>query len=202
MYPCWCFVYPGTYIVIEASRRNNGDRARLLGDWMPADEPFCLQFWYHMFGQHTGSLNVYIKKNSSHVEQLVWQQKGNQGNRWIFAQTTVNASSAFKVKVLCSTLTALDDGGLSWLIVWIVLIIFPACEKDSCPETNWFSVQNVAATFPWIYCRFHWVGYIWVQCLCPVVYFGRSNWERQWRRHGSGRLDNSGGCMPDHHSPR
>lgn len=64
---------------------------------MERNKLICLQFWYHMFGKHTGQLNVYIATNTS--ETLTWSQSGNQGDRWMLAQTTLTSQLTFKVKL-------------------------------------------------------------------------------------------------------
>lgn len=86
----------GVYVFIEASQRSPGDRARLLSDWLKPKEPACLQFWYHMHGKHIGGLKIILKANRT--ERTIWQQglKG-QGDRWIFAQTTIQNNSPYKV---------------------------------------------------------------------------------------------------------
>lgn len=48
----------------------------------------CLSFWYHMYGDSTGTLNFYIKTGSG-LGSLVWTRKGSQGNQWIKAGVTV-----------------------------------------------------------------------------------------------------------------
>lgn len=94
----WSF-WIGTYIYIEASRRSHGDRARLMSEWIEPNKVICLQFWYHMFGKHIGQLNAFLATNSS--EMLVWSLSGNQGDKWMFAQTTLQAKNRFKVCLIC-----------------------------------------------------------------------------------------------------
>ncbi|XP_076116199.1 MAM and LDL-receptor class A domain-containing protein 1-like isoform X1 [Mytilus galloprovincialis] len=73
----------GHYIHIEASDpRQLGNKARLISPVsLPAEEG-CLQFWYHMYGSHIGTLNVYVKSNGL-LGIAVWSKKGNKGNGWI-----------------------------------------------------------------------------------------------------------------------
>ena len=92
-----CTIFSGSYIYIEASGRNFGDKARLLSDWMEPDETVCFQFWYHMYGSNIGNLSIYLKTNQS--EKLVWSLSGDQGNRWRFGQTALNSTRWYKVRV-------------------------------------------------------------------------------------------------------
>lgn len=86
----------GIYIFIEASQRSSGDRARLISDWLIPKEPACLQFWYHMHGRHIGALNIFLKTKRSEI--TVWQEGSrDHGDRWIFAQTTIQNDNSYKV---------------------------------------------------------------------------------------------------------
>ena len=87
--------FAGSYIYIEASKKNPGDGARFLSDEIEPNENVCVQFWYHMHGSDTGNLSIYVKTNQS--ETLVWRLSGDQGNRWRFGQTTLNSPSLYKV---------------------------------------------------------------------------------------------------------
>ena len=93
---CWFFIFAGSYIFIEASQKNPGDKARLLSGWIEPNETICVQFWYHMHGSDIGNLSIYLKTNQS--ETLVWRLSGDQGNRWRFAQTALNSPSLYKVR--------------------------------------------------------------------------------------------------------
>lgn len=100
---CWT----GAYIYTEASRRSQGDRARLMSEWIEPSTVICLQFWYHMFGKHIGQLNVFQATNSS--EMLVWSLSGNQGDKWMFTQATLQAEDRFKVCLLKSVSSHILD---------------------------------------------------------------------------------------------
>ena len=87
--------FSGSYIFIEASQKNTGDKARLLSDEIEPSETVCIQFWYHMYGSDIGNLSIYLKTNQS--ETLVWSLSGDQGNRWRFGQTALNSLSLYTV---------------------------------------------------------------------------------------------------------
>lgn len=88
----------GVYIFIEASQHSPGDRACLVSDWLAANEPSCLQFWYHMYGRHIGALNIILKTNQS--ERQVWhQERIDHGDKWIFAQTPIQEDRPYKVSI-------------------------------------------------------------------------------------------------------
>ncbi|XP_031561610.1 uncharacterized protein LOC116297509 isoform X2 [Actinia tenebrosa] len=74
----------GKYIYIEASDEQAGEKALLSSDFIKGTQSVCIQFWYHMSGIETGSLNIYRKSNNS--MNLLWSQSGDKGNSWLFGQ--------------------------------------------------------------------------------------------------------------------
>lgn len=73
----------GYYLYMESSQPNRpGYRAILLGP--PVDSQnlvFGIQFWYHMYGRHTGPLTVSVRFSSGDEREL-WHLEGDQGNQW------------------------------------------------------------------------------------------------------------------------
>ncbi|XP_078369213.1 uncharacterized protein LOC144653157 isoform X3 [Oculina patagonica] len=119
----------GAYIYIEASKRRQGDRARLMSEWMEPNKVICLQFWYHMFGKHIGQLNVFMASSSS--ETLVWSVSGNKGDKWNFAQTTLQENNRFKFILEGVTLNG-SEGDIAMDDVTVL--------EESCHEnTEWKS---------------------------------------------------------------
>lgn len=45
----------------SSSPRHLNDSARLVSATVPANQQYCLQFYYHMYGANINSLNVYLK---------------------------------------------------------------------------------------------------------------------------------------------
>ncbi|XP_022810271.1 uncharacterized protein LOC111347272, partial [Stylophora pistillata] len=117
------FSKDGFYIYIEASRRNFGDEARLLSDWMKPNETVCVKFWYHMHGSDIGNLSIYLKTNQS--ETLVWMVSGDQGNRWRYGQTALNSTLWFKFVLE----GAVGTGSKGDIAVDDFTVVDGACEK-------------------------------------------------------------------------
>ena len=75
--------------------------------------PWCLEFYYHMYGNDIGSLSVYVREDNGQ-EALVWERSGNQGNAWHRASVHIY-KDLFLVAFLASggqgprRLIALDD---------------------------------------------------------------------------------------------
>ena len=88
----------GYYVYIETSSpRKANDTARLESAVIPSTQQKCLQFWYHMYGPHVDTLNVYTKINSQ-LGSPVWTKSGTQRNKWRHATVSLTVSSKFQVK--------------------------------------------------------------------------------------------------------
>ncbi len=100
--PVFCYieignVFTGYYVYIESSSpRKKGDKARISKQYtsLPAGGS-CLSFWYHMFGSHTGRLNVYVRKSASgSLGNTSWSMIGQQGNKWVKGQVSLPGTTA------------------------------------------------------------------------------------------------------------
>lgn len=86
----------GWYVYIETSwPRKANDTARLISDMIPSTSQMCLQFWYHMYGDHIGDLTVYL--SSGTTKTVLWKKSGTQGPRWRHATVDVTSASKFKL---------------------------------------------------------------------------------------------------------
>lgn len=84
------YIYIGKYIYIETSApRRRGDKARILSPQVPGGSPLCFQFYYHMYGPHIGTLNVFVKSVALNGSQTVWTKSLNQGNKWVLGEVTI-----------------------------------------------------------------------------------------------------------------
>lgn len=83
----------GYYMYIEASSpRKQNDTARLFSPVYSSDlTPGCFVFWYHMYGASTGTLRVFMKKESQMFSELtpVWEREGEQGNLWLQSSLSI-----------------------------------------------------------------------------------------------------------------
>ncbi|EDO33376.1 predicted protein, partial [Nematostella vectensis] len=89
------------------------EAARLVSGVLDANETVCLQFWYHMYGRHIGSLRVIITSNTTAT--LVWEQRGDKGDVWRYGQIALKSAEEFRFIIEATTTNgnkgdiALDD---------------------------------------------------------------------------------------------
>ena len=80
----------GQYLFIEASQpRVRGDLAKLTTPPL-TEELHCLSFWYHMYGEETGSMRVRIKIGKNGRDRIIWEENGEKPDKWFKAEIEIN----------------------------------------------------------------------------------------------------------------
>ncbi|XP_066995484.2 MAM and LDL-receptor class A domain-containing protein 1 [Anabrus simplex] len=91
----------GGYAYIDSSYpRRPGDVARLSSmEFNPTgpDEPLCLRFWTHMYGNGIGTLSVLLSDTREGHEKYIWSLSGEAGNAWYQAEVPVSSPNAFRI---------------------------------------------------------------------------------------------------------
>ena len=89
----------GFYMYIETSNpRSKGHKAWLKSKEYTPTRGRCLSFWYHMLGQHIGTLNVLTSSNGSRSAPI-WTLSGLQGPYWRPARVTIRSSVKHNVSI-------------------------------------------------------------------------------------------------------
>ena len=92
----------GYYVYVETSWQSQNDTAVLQSATVPLtygkpSNMICLQFWYHMYGQHVDTLNLFLKRGQQLPPSPIWTKSGTQGNKWRLGQVAVTSRTAFQV---------------------------------------------------------------------------------------------------------
>lgn len=117
----------GYYIFMESSRPlMRGQKARIISPTYPAtnSNSDCFKFWYHLYGNDIGTLNVYTRQ-SQKLDKLLWTRQNNFGDMWRFAQVSVQTKLDFEI-----VLEGVIDSWRGDIAVDDVEI-----ENDACPTT-------------------------------------------------------------------
>lgn len=89
-------IIPGHYYYMEASSpRKPGDVARMFTLPIKARQggKCTVRFYYHMFGKHVDSLNVYTLKINTGVQTLHFKANGDYGDMWRLAKLNLSAET-------------------------------------------------------------------------------------------------------------
>ena len=96
---------------IEASLpRRPGQAARLFSPLVTVSgsSTECLEFWYHMYGPHVGSLSVYTNTTTGILSTAIWSRNATQGNLWKSAVVEVQMNQSymvsFEIAFICTTI--------------------------------------------------------------------------------------------------
>ena len=97
------FGLTGYYMYIEASSpRKKGDNA-MIGSAVFTSTSTCkVRFFYHMYGRDIGTLNVYIRTNTTGPMRKIWSKTGDQGDKWVKATASISVPTNFQVSVSSS----------------------------------------------------------------------------------------------------
>ena len=91
------FVFIGKYMYTEATARWTGDNAKLQLVVPRSTLNSCLTFFYHMYGQWIGTLNVFNGNTT------IFTASGDHGDNWIKVTRTVNSSDVVSMPILCGS---------------------------------------------------------------------------------------------------
>ncbi|CAH1263488.1 PKD1L3 [Branchiostoma lanceolatum] len=90
----------GHYMYIEASLpRVTGDSARLYSPTVTTACTKYLRFWYHMYGSTIGTMNVYVRTDTSLPTVPVFTSTGDRGNQWLRVEVEISITGSYHVVV-------------------------------------------------------------------------------------------------------
>lgn len=98
---CYChWLFPGHYAFIEASPpRQTQDNAWLQSPVLEPTPAICMSFWFNMFGEDTGSLNVKMRPITEDAGSAteIWSLNGDRGQGWNLGRIAIYSSDPFYV---------------------------------------------------------------------------------------------------------
>ncbi|XP_048242313.1 MAM and LDL-receptor class A domain-containing protein 1-like isoform X2 [Haliotis rufescens] len=143
----------GKYLYIETSApRLTGDKAWLVSESFPpvTSSGRCIKFWYSMYGDSVGTLNVYIRV-PGRADDMIWHQSGNHGDAWFSGQAPItektNSYTIVFEGIRGSSYTgdiAIDD------IIFTTSNcgIFPSAARPTVTQEPTTRITNVTKTTP------------------------------------------------------
>ena len=88
----------GHYMYIESSSpRHSNDKAQMYSKPYNPTGGSCLTFWYNMYGQDVGTLNLYVIPMGASLTNPLWSLSGDQGSHWRLASLNVHSIERFQV---------------------------------------------------------------------------------------------------------
>lgn len=153
----------GNYLYLEASGSCDSSEAALLSPCLYLDSSVAqnavAEFWYHMYGNAIGLLNVDLIVGDSIYENIMPTVSGNQGNQWIRASINLTAYMGKKVMLRFRGKTgnnfasdlAIDDFRLIDPTVTAPVADFVLSDSSSCTTTpiTFSDLSTNAASINW-----------------------------------------------------
>lgn len=85
------------FIYVESSfPREKGEKARFFSR-VTVPTRNCFSFWYHLYGNTAGRLNVFLRSSKDNEEVLLWRLAGSSGNIWNKAEIPIYHNYAYEV---------------------------------------------------------------------------------------------------------
>ncbi|CAG2190855.1 unnamed protein product [Mytilus edulis] len=75
--------YDGNYIYLNASNIEPGQKSNFTSVTVSSEGDACFTFWFHMYGNENGTLNVYLV--SENLTEKLWSRSGNEPDLWQLA---------------------------------------------------------------------------------------------------------------------
>nr|XP_054750330.1 MAM and LDL-receptor class A domain-containing protein 1-like [Lytechinus pictus] len=93
----------GYYAFVKASDASSDSKARLFSPIYLDTDMECLRFWYHMFGDNLGQLNIYIEDQvTQEVGNPLFTRSGPSDDSWRFGQVSISSSHRYKAVIEAS----------------------------------------------------------------------------------------------------
>ncbi|CAI9725294.1 and LDL-receptor class A domain-containing 2-like [Octopus vulgaris] len=143
----------GHYMYVSAMDGNVTVKSSLISPFYKNTDSVCLKFYYHMYGNGIGTLNIYTKVGN--IMDRIYHISGNQANKWQVDTATIDIAKTSKnlYRVIFEAVKgpnkrgdiALDD----------ISFTLGACSvKGDCdfedPNCLWTNVQGTGDNFDWI----------------------------------------------------
>jgi len=136
----------GSYMYVASSYAQNGDKAAIGTEFMY--KPFdghCMKFWYHMFGEGQGILNVWTHEesltNPNGEYKKIWSISGNQGNNWNEGRIQISSEQYHRVIIE----TEMGVSGSSDVAIDDISFVTTGCETSP-PAADQFTAGSSATT--------------------------------------------------------
>ncbi|CAC5393954.1 unnamed protein product [Mytilus coruscus] len=116
-------VHNGHYIYLEATDMQKGQKSNLTSETVYPDGDACLTFWFHMYGDGMGTLNVYLV--SEKITKKLWSRSGNKPDIWQLAFVDISILQPYQM-----TLEGVRDSTFeSDMAIDDILLLSGACNK-------------------------------------------------------------------------
>ncbi|XP_077981447.1 MAM and LDL-receptor class A domain-containing protein 1-like [Glandiceps talaboti] len=88
----------GSYIYVETESRSTDDVAQIISDVIAGTSQSCVTFWYHIYGTHVNTLNIYKNETGDITTRTkIWTRQGNQLDEWLYGSVHLSSPNSFQI---------------------------------------------------------------------------------------------------------
>ncbi|KAM4772852.1 receptor-type tyrosine-protein phosphatase kappa isoform 2-T2 [Rhinophrynus dorsalis] len=121
----------GSYMIVDSSKHDPGEKARLQLPTMKENDTHCIDFSYLLYTQKRdspGTLNIFVRVNKGPLANPIWNVTGSTGKDWLRAELAVSTFWPNEYQVIFE---AEASGGRSgYIAIDDIQVLSYPCDKS------------------------------------------------------------------------
>ncbi|XP_075059150.1 receptor-type tyrosine-protein phosphatase kappa isoform X9 [Mixophyes fleayi] len=121
----------GSYMIVDSSKHDPGEKARLLLPNMKENDTHCIDFNYLLFTQKRdspGTLNIFVRVNKGPIVNPIWNVTGATGKDWLRAELAVSTFWPNEYQVIFEAEASGGRGG--YIAIDDIQVLSYPCDKS------------------------------------------------------------------------
>ncbi|XP_073483344.1 receptor-type tyrosine-protein phosphatase kappa isoform X15 [Aquarana catesbeiana] len=121
----------GSYMIVDSSKHDPGEKARLQLPNMKENDTHCIDFNYLLFTQKRespGTLNIFVRVNKGPLANPIWNVTGATGKDWLRAELAVSTFWPNEYQVIFEAEASGGRGG--YIAIDDIQVLSYPCDKS------------------------------------------------------------------------
>ncbi|XP_055455299.1 receptor-type tyrosine-protein phosphatase kappa isoform X6 [Psammomys obesus] len=121
----------GSYMVVDSSNHDPGEKARLQLPTMKENDTHCIDFSYLLYSQkglNPGTLNILVRVNKGPLANPIWNVTGHTGRDWLRAELAVSTFWPNEYQVIFEA--EVSGGRSGYIAIDDIQVLSYPCDKS------------------------------------------------------------------------
>ncbi|OCT80170.1 hypothetical protein XELAEV_18026985mg [Xenopus laevis] len=121
----------GSYMIVDSSKHDPGEKARLQLPTMKENDTHCIDFSYLLYTQKRdspGTLNIFVRVNKGPLANPIWNVTGSTGKDWLRAELAVSTFWPNEYQVIFEAEASGGRGG--YIAIDDIQVLSYPCDKS------------------------------------------------------------------------
>ncbi|XP_043920231.1 receptor-type tyrosine-protein phosphatase kappa isoform X15 [Protopterus annectens] len=121
----------GSYMIVDSSEHDPGERARLQLPAMKENDTHCIDFSYLLYsksGSSPGTLNIFVQVNKGPLANPIWNVTGSTGRDWLRAELAISTFWPNEYRVIFEAEVSSREKG--YIAIDDVQVLCYPCDKS------------------------------------------------------------------------